>query len=236
VPIKAISLPNTAISALAVSGRGEQTWVAIAGQFNRLALWSPTGKTGKGTENVTVFNYHWNNPETQTSAFEPVSSQYDYITSLAIAKGKADVLVTADNKGLITTWSLPALQNCAKSNPSQKTVTDIFKNKIKSISCERALLQQWNAGGDKHQSINAIAITQDGRYLASVGDDGRVQLWKLESGSSPTSTLVSSWGIRLKSVDIQRTADRQVLITSDAPQNQIKLYPVSVEDEAHDRQ
>jgi WD40 repeat protein len=236
VPIKAISLPNTTISALAVSGRGEQTWVAIAGQFNRLALWSPTGKTGKGTENITVFNYQWNNLETQTSAFEPVSSQYDYITSLAIAKGKADVLVTSDNRGLITTWSLPALQSCAKSNPSQKTVTDTFKNKIKSISCERALLQQWNAGGDNHQSINAIAITQDGRYLASVGDDGRVQLWKLESGANPTSTLVNSWGTRLKSVDIQRTADRQVLITSDAPQNQIKLYPVSVEDEAHDRQ
>jgi WD40 repeat protein len=232
-PFKKVSIPNTAISALAVSDQGNQPWVAIAGQYNRLALWSPTKKIGQGSETIYVFNYSWDKLSELNPGFELVSGQYDYINSLAIAKGNPNILVTADNKGLITTWSISRLQSCALSqNSSLESAKDTFKNTVKFVSCEGAILAQWNAGGEKHQSVNAIAITQDGRYLVSAGDEGKILLWQLDENgqlTKPSPLRTKFLGTRLKSVDIQQPDKQHVLIASDAPGNQVKLYSEKVE-------
>jgi WD40 repeat protein len=220
-PDQEIVIPNTAISALAVSEQAnQQPLVAIAGQFNQLVIWNPNKKT------ADVIDYRL---KTETSQAPIVSSRYDYINSLAVSQGDFPTLVTADSKGWISTWSMSRLRDCTRQGNSVK-FREIFGNVIRQSSCPGAIIETWK-GSDNFQSINAVAITKDGRYVAGAGEDGKVKLWQLnEYGErSPERPIKNSdLGISLKSVDIQQPDAKHILITSNAPHNQVSLINIPV--------
>ena len=218
-PVNQIALLNTAISSLAVSNKVDQPpLVAIAGQFNRFVLWDFDKQT------AYEVNYRWDEHFVGRLPFAPVFSQYDYINSLAIAND-SPLLATADNRGYISLWNMDKLYRCTQ-DATLLLGNDRRGNTFKQAQCNDALINQWQGGKD-HQPIRAIALTDDGCYLASAGNDGRVLLWTLNgtSGSSPDPMTVAVYPqAKLRSIDIQKPAPNYVLIASDAPQNQVRLY------------
>jgi WD40 repeat protein len=90
------------------------------------------------------------------------------------------------------------------------------------------VLDQWQTGHGG-QPVRGVALTQDGAYLSSVGDDGRVMLWSLHNGQRLTNQqngeLIAEYPIRLNSVDITEK-DNTLYITSDADRNRVMLYRI----------
>jgi WD40 repeat protein len=103
--------------------------------------------------------WDWVNDRLREISYEPKGGQNDYIETLDTAFWTPGRLVTADNSGYITIWDL---QDCL-SDENQP--------------CGR-IVDQWSDGHDG-QSVRAVALSEDGCYLVSGGDDGKVKLWYL---------------------------------------------------------
>ncbi|MGK7916337.1 MAG: WD40 repeat domain-containing protein, partial [Prochloraceae cyanobacterium] len=88
----------------------------------------------------------------------PLGGQQKYIQSLDTAEFRPDLLVSADNQGRISLWDL---QKCLVNQPCQP-------------------VEQW-LEGHKGEGVRSVALSADGCYLVSGGDDGRVMLWSLNS-------------------------------------------------------
>ncbi|MEO0868353.1 MAG: hypothetical protein AAFY17_07880 [Cyanobacteria bacterium J06642_11] len=87
--------------------------------------------------------------------------QTDYILSMATAEIRPEHLVTADSQGNIALWDI---NQCLSS----------------LTSCDP--VDQWLGHGGA--AVRAVALSQDGCYLASAGDDGHVRLWPLTTSGS----------------------------------------------------
>lgn len=84
-------------------------------------------------------------------------SNKDYILSMSSTDSKPNMLVTGDNQGKIKVWNLrPCLEG--------------------KDECE--LVSEWNGDG---QAVRAVALSDDGCYLASAGEDGQAKLWTLDN-------------------------------------------------------
>lgn len=179
--------------------------LVIAGQFNRLVLWDWHANT--------LFNVIDEQRPPSPHQAAPVVGKEQSITSLATAN---HLLVTADNQGYITIWDM-ANRQCRTQG---KAVGE----------CRLPLLDQWRDGHGK-KPVRSVAMTQDGRYLASVGDDGRVVLWTLEAGQRKNThhnnggQLLAEYPMPLNSVDMTER-DNTLLITSDANDNRVMLYHI----------
>lgn len=239
-PVRRIILTPTSMSIAALGvyqPEPNTSLVAIAGQYNKLLLWDWVGGT--------VYDVAYPLKTDALSAFSPIQGQFHYIESVAIAQ---NVLVTADNQGLITIWDL-ANRKCQLSmvqpnsqakNPQmiQRTpknsqgnnpqANDELTSRLAWGQCQIPVLDQWGDGHDE-KAVRAIAITPDGAYLASGGDDGRVKLWFLNNGKRRDNwqqgKVLASLSSRVHSVDIKvsRVAG-YIFVTSDAPEHQVKLY------------
>lgn len=135
----------------------------------------------------------------------PRGGQEDYISQLATAAQRPYRLATADNQGRITVWDLG---RCLTTDGAC-TLLD-----------ERA---------DAHdgEAIQAIALSDDGCYLASGGDDGMVKLWTLDpSGQLNESQQLAQFNQPIKSVDVVRLR-RRVLVVSGGQDHRIRLYDVT---------
>ncbi len=77
--------------------------------------------------------------------------------SLDAAEFQSNLLVSADNQGRITLWDLK------KCSPSEE--------------CQP--VEQWD--GHNEKAVRSVALSADGCYLVSGGDDGQVMLWSLTS-------------------------------------------------------
>lgn len=218
-----------AISALSVSEKpGEPTLVAIAGQFNRLVLWDWAGKVAYNV------NTEINSTNTsQSSTFNPVISKNSYINSLAIANSTSNsddisLMATADNQGVITLWDLDQLRQCIyDSGNISSTPRDQSYNHLVNVTCDDAQIDQWQAG-QNGEAVRSVDLSDNGCFLASTGDDGRVMLWTLKQDGkrnrSQGIVLASFPNARLNTVDIQQIQNDTVLVASDAPNNQVRLY------------
>jgi len=117
--------------------------------------------------------WNWKQNKLQSLPYQPLGGQEDYIVSLSSAEYKPYLLATADNQGQITLWNM---QPCLNGNG------------------ECQVLSQWSDGhGGK--PVRSLALSNDGCYLVSGGDDNRVWLWPLTKEgkrSSTTGTLVFS--------------------------------------------
>lgn len=197
-----------AVAALALSEpENAPPVLAIAGQFNQLAIWD------WNANRLYTVPYE----RQSASASQPVMGMEQAIVSLATA---SNLLVTADNQGFITIWDMASRQ-CQTQNAA-------------AGECRLTMLDQWQ-NGHRGQPVRGVALTQDGSYLTSVGDDGRVMLWPLHQGkrqlNQQQGELIAAYPIRVNSVDITEK-DNTLFITSDANQNRVMLYRLP-KDEHH---
>ncbi|MFE4106143.1 hypothetical protein [Almyronema epifaneia] len=123
-------------------------------------------------------------------------SSNDYIFSVATALEKPNLLATADNRGYITLWNLSA---CLSTESP----------------CE--IVDEWSTGHNG-EAVRAVALSDDGCYLASVGDDGRAMLWPLTSNGTRQPNQAEGEVLRrseepLNAVDVLQNQNRVLLIS-----------------------
>jgi WD40 repeat protein len=240
---------NFTISTLGISESLNKpgSLVVVAGRFNKLALWDWV--------NTRIYNleYDWLDWK-QNNEFVPIIGQHHYITGLAIAEANKDTaktddaknfLVTADNQGYITLWNMDIIRQCIIDNQSnlnredeKMAGKDGFGNTFQTLECSNAKLAQWRNGDANHrvQPVRSVAITQNGCYIVSGGDDGRVMLWSsdeiMRSPKYQTGKIIAQFpDITLNSVDIKAIND-YLLITTGDDNNRVRLYREEVKDNA----
>lgn len=193
------------------------SWIGMAGQFNQLVFWD--------WANDRVYQVQ-SDPAVATAG-----NQYQYIESLAIADR---LLVAADNQGNITTWDLSQWQ-CGVENSDLKFletgsgIGSDSRQRITTYRCQVPILDRWR--GPDGKPVRSVAITQDGVYLASVGDEGRVELWRLEQGRRATGwqngKTLDRLNVALYGVDIQ-AVERRLIVTVAAANHQVYAYRVPI--------
>lgn len=145
----------------------------------------------------------------------PQGTQDNYIESIDTAENNPNLLVAADNQGNISLWDL---KNCFDGQPG---------------ICG-SQLEMWQGHINPKQPqiavpVRSVALSDDGCYLASGGDDGSVKFWAL----SPSRTRGAAWmegktisrshgRNTFNSVDI-KIVDHQVLIASGSADNQVRV-------------
>jgi WD40 repeat protein len=205
------------------------TLVAIAGRYNKLALWDWFNRR------IYELEYFWQDWQ-EDKKFSPIMGQHQYIDSLAIADSQ-NLLASSDNKGHISLWDMDGIRQCinntsttvAKNSDRTKPKTDGFGNLIIPLDCDDAIIDQWQQGHN-NQPVRSVALSQNGCYLASGGDDGRVVLWPLQNRKrSPQyqdGQIIAEFpGVRLNNVDI-KALDDNLFITTGDDKNRVRLYRV----------
>lgn len=156
---------------------------------------APVGDAGDTLAIGGQFNqlvlWNWQK-NTQTALKYPPGSKDDYILSLATAEYQPDLLAVATNQGKLT------LLSC---NQGSCQITD-----------------EWQ-GSDR--PLQAIALSPNGCYLASTGDDGRVMLWGLaadgkRSPEFPTGKVAATLGTQVRSVALTQQQDTLSIATGAA--------------------
>ncbi len=131
--------------------------------------------------------------------------QDDYITSLATAEARPNWVAIADNRGWL---SVVDLEPCLRGGDACRVI------------------DRWR-GNAEGQSLRAIALTRQGCYLASAGDDGRVVLWPLvdgrRDGRFAAGEVIAHHRTKLNGVDVRIQGDRAWLV-SGADDSRVRLY------------
>ena len=217
--------------------------VIVGGRFNKLAFWDWQNKNRSKDENLNEINiYHL--PYYDNLNEKQISGKESYITSLAIAD-KKELLITADNKGLLKLWDLNKIRECIVIHRNYKNDDD-EKNKLYYIplNCTRnnVLINQVALNKDSDSqtrnfpSIRSIAITEDESYLASAGDDGYIRIWKIQSRENEERLCFykKQTGAKLNTVDIklkkiEGKEEKELLIATGDDNFKVKLYRENIE-------
>ena len=151
--------------------------------------------------------WDWERDRLQAVPYQ-AGGQDEYITSLATAEEKPFLLATADDRGYISLWNL---QGCVQNQ---------------EVSCQ--ILERWQA--TESQPIRSLALTDDGCYLASTGDDGQVSLWSLQrSGERSTQSLGAQAIVQLRSalnsLDLMAIKSDLIIVTG-GDDYQVRLHRV----------
>lgn len=130
-----------------------------------------------------------------------------YIMDLATAEQNASLMATADNQGQVALW-------------------DVDQCLAQLGHCEA--LESWSAHGEK--AVNAVALSADGCYLASAGDDGHVRLWPLtprgrRQPQFKAGKSLSQSRRRLNSVDVIQHLDH-ISVVSGGDDHQVRLKTI----------
>ncbi len=240
-----------ALLTLAISERRNQPrLVFFAGQYNRLAIWE-NWETWQEWEELND-DYYYDNyydfssyrdflrqqqqqfktrnklyyfPYVWQDQPDKLLNQYNYITSLTTheeidSNSFPNLLASADNEGYITLWNIDKIRQCIKQPLGQD----------KLLTCSEALIEQW-PDGHKNQPVRTVAFSQNGCYLASTGDDGRVMLWSLNPNGTRANKkgkVVAQFpGTRLNSVDI-KTFDNQIRLTFDGENHYVDIRKIKI--------
>lgn len=154
--------------------------------------------------------WNWQNNTTRTLPY-PNGGKDDYIFSVDAASLKPELLATADNQGRITLWNLQAC-----------TVSD--------RPC--TMLDQW-ADGHGGRPVRSVALTDDGCYLASGGDDGKIMLWPLSINGTRSNTELQGREVNrafenspVNTVDVKQVLE-DILIASGSDDTQVRVDRVS---------
>ena len=220
--------PKFALSTIALSeSRNKSTLIFVAGRYGKLAVWDWQA------EKFYEFKYKLSTE----NKFEQLLGQNHYIDSLAIANRK-NILAMADNQGYITLWDVNQIRQCIDTYEQTSSRRGNSKNVTangqisfeKILNCDNAIVDRWREGHNG-EPIHSLALTQDGCYLASTGDDGKVMLWPLNTEGSRSSEISDGRTIAefsdtiLKTVDIKAIGN-YLLIASDAKNDRITLYRI----------
>ncbi|MBD1924664.1 WD40 repeat domain-containing protein [Microcoleus sp. FACHB-831] len=172
------------------------------------------GKEDKNLAIVGRYNqmklWNWTTKKLTSVNYNRPGGQDDYITSIDSSDVQPNLLVTADNQGYITLWNMG---NCLEGNGA----------------CE--VLDEWQDGhGGK--PVRSVALSDDGCYLASSGDDAKVMLWPLTLEGkradqfSKGNNIGRGWrGAKINSVDI-KLEDKYILVASGSDDTEVRLHRV----------
>lgn len=230
---KKLSAVITAIDVIEQVGKPDL--VVIAAQYNRLVLWEvlPNGENGiRAKEGTPTKAYDILYESAQSQNIPPVVSKNSYLTSLDLDDSH-NLMVTADSTGLITVWNVSRLRDCiTNSDEGQSTSVADSGNPFPLIECSDDKLAQWRAS-QQGSAIRDVSLTDDGRYLASTGDDGRISLWCLPEQFDTSSSkqiaderisIDTFAGELLNSVDIHLTTNNVVLLAADTTRHRVQFY------------
>ncbi len=188
--------------------------------------------------------------------FQPLIGRQHYITSLAIAN---NALAISDNQGYISIANIDKIRQCINTEvnsenifrkdkkrfdkyPEETIIKKSAANPIKSIKCDDYIIAQ-SRDGHANQPVRSVALTQNGCYLASAGDDGKVIIWRLASNKTadklfrPEKFVVQqAAGTKFNSVDIKALKDENenyVIVASGDDNYNVKLYRINgIKDDA----
>lgn len=215
--------PNFAISAVAISeSKNQPTLVMAAGRYGKLVIWD--------WEAQKLYEIEYKLAQSQSGNFDIVGGQNHYIDSLSISNEK-NLLAMADNKGYITLWDVEKMRQCinnyerTENNSSNVSQSGQIVRSI-NLECNNAITEQWS-NGHQGSPVRSVSLTQEGCYLASAGDDGRVKLWALQEEGKRTikegKILAHYPNIKLNTVDAESREDL-ILVASDAKKFRVSLY------------
>jgi WD40 repeat protein len=123
-------------------------------------------------------------------------------------------MAASDTQGYITLW-------------------DMSQCLVKDVKCE--VIQEWSRGhGGK--PVRSVALSANGRYLASTGDDGRIVVWPLgvegrADPKCPTGKEIGKFSTKLKDVDLLLDGE-DILIVSGADDSHVRINRVKESDMA----
>lgn len=147
----------------------------------------------------------------------PQGRSEDYITSLDIAKNNLNRLAIADNQGRISLWNI---SQCGSNSVDAES-----DNKNCSL-----IEQRLDSHGER--PVNAVALTRDGCYLVSGGDDGRVMLWSLNvAGQVMKHRQVAKVSKSINSVDIAQKENKLAIVSS-GDNHQVRLRNIRADNPA----
>ena len=144
------------------------------------------------------------------------ASNRSVITSVTTAESQPNILAVSDSRGRISLWELSTcttVDNC----PIQET-------------------DDWPGHGGL--PVRWLALSEDGCYLASGGDDGNVVLWSLVKANGASGLRQDSSRVLrrsregINSVDIVRLQDR-LLVASGGSDRRVQLHAVPLEEEGN---
>jgi WD40 repeat protein len=148
--------------------------------------------------------WQWQENKTFKVPYRPAGSQEDYIVGLASAEYKPNLLATSDNQGRITLWNM---EKCLNN----------------SGECE--IIDQW-LDGHGGKAVRSVALTRDGCYLASGGDDQRVMLWPLTKEGKReiiNGKQVESGKYKFNTVDV-KVVRKQIYVVSGDDNKRVRLH------------
>ncbi len=124
----------------------------------------------------------------------PQGGKDNYIEAIDVAEFKPYRVVTADNQGRITLWNM---RECL----------------LEGRECE--IIDQWLDGHGKNP-VRSVALSADGCYLVSSGDDGKVKFWPLDKEGSRSTEFSKGKNIEkgkesFNSVDIREVGKKLVI-------------------------
>ena len=200
-----------------------QSWVAIAGQYDTLLIWDWQKNRAyrlnyppSGTLSTRV---------SQSSLHGLAESHKDnYITSLATT-ADSRLLAVLDNRGHVSLWDVAKIADCIKNQttPLSPSPKDKEGNEFLSVTCEPDTRLDYPSISLPDETIRAIALSPDGCYLTTAGDNGHLVLWSL--GPSRSKIPVARYRhTPMRSVDIERSSKDELLIAAGGPRNRVTLH------------
>jgi WD40 repeat protein len=202
----------------------DEKYLVLAGRYNRIQLWDWKA----GADRFYAMDY-------------PRGTANDYITS--IATGMGNRLVTADTRGRVQVWSLAPCLNLgaadqgatstAITTPTRTTPATVTPATV--TQCKAELLDSWQLDYDNGlpMPLRSIALSQDEPYLAAVGDDGVIRLWKIgndgkrQPGFADAGREIARHPRALNSVDLIVRGQNLLIVTGCADhQVRLNLFPL----------
>ncbi|MDX2228503.1 MAG: hypothetical protein NW220_02615 [Leptolyngbyaceae cyanobacterium bins.349] len=143
----------------------------------------------------------------------PSGSSTDYISSLSTAEQQPTLLAIGDTQGRLSLWDTQAcLQNRGRCS---------------------AIAPPWL--GHEGSPVRSVALSSDGCFLASGGDDGQVKLWALDGqglrrSSTQDGRVLQRGRQPINAVDVIQVRDR-LWVTSGGDDNRVRLSEVPLGNE-----